>query len=43
MIATGDSDLDEWSDDPESLVGYGQPPVIPEPEEESKIDHWSLS
>ena len=39
VFATSDSDLDEWTDDPESLVGYGQPPVIPEPEEESKIDH----
>ena len=46
MIATSDNDLDEWYEgdaDPESNVGYGQPPVIPEPEDEVKLDHWGLS
>ena len=30
---TDDEPLDEWGPDPEALVGYGQPPVLPLDEE----------
>ena len=39
---TDDEPLDEWGPDPEAVVGYGQPPVLPLDEEMNQHCRYNL-